>query len=437
MRKEAFALYKAPKHTEKKLEQKFLNPENSDILNGVQSGANAQNPDFGLEGFFDNAPSEEMRRNRENVFDILDSAANTDDSSFDDKYAELFEDDCASVIGCKLRKNSRGELLRIKPGKAETQLIKSRYNAIGRSALLYLLASVLIPYLLIYAAVFGMAFAGGKGFEVSVLDELFYDVIGSTGGYMLVNAVTVMVSLLLATYSGCKRTKISPKSFFAKPKIKTGKTLAYGSIVFLFQIIANVVVAIISAVAAYGGKELSNADFGTNQDVFATIVICIYTVIIAPFAEELFFRGFVLNCASKVSSVFAMVLSSFLFGIYHMNVPQFMSAFLVGLLLSYVTLKADSIIPAIVIHAFNNCVSMSLTILSEYNESLGDTVSAIVIYALAFIGLICLIRFSSKEALPENTVYDKYRGARIAVSCVYFDIAVIAFVILSVNNMFA
>lgn len=419
---------KAPKHTEKKLEQKFLDSENFGNLNASDSNA-----DFGLEGFFDNAPSEEMRRNRENVFDILDSAENAADSSFDDKYAELFEDDCASVIGCKLRKNSKGEILRIKPGAAETSLIKARYNAIGRSAILYLICMILIPYVLIYAAALGMALAKGS----SSLDELFYDVIGSNGGYMLVNAGTVMVSLLLATYSGCKRTKTSPKAFFAKPKIKTGKTFAYGTIVFLFQIMANVVIALLSAAAAYGGKELSSADFSTDQDIFATIVICTYTVIIAPLVEELFFRGFVLNCASKVSSAFAMVLSSFLFGIYHMNVPQFVSAFLVGMLLSYVTLKADSIIPAIVIHAFNNCVSMALTILSEYNTSLGDTVSAIVMYALAFVGLICLIRFSSKEALPENTVYDKYRGARIAFTCVYFDIAVVVFVILSVKNMFA
>ncbi|MBQ7131871.1 MAG: CPBP family intramembrane metalloprotease [Oscillospiraceae bacterium] len=420
------------------MEEQFVNPEFFNQLNNASANGNAENTDFGLEGFFDNAPSEEMQRNRENVFGILDSVESTAGSISQEEYADLFEEDCSSVLGCGVRKNSRGEILRIRPGAVETLIIKSRYNAIGFSVLVFLLASSLIPYVLIYAAVFGMAFASGsEGFGISRLEELFNNVISSTGGYMLVNAGSVMLSLFLAAYCGCKCAKISPKTFFGRPKIKPAKTLAYASIGYFFQVVANVLITLISIAAAYGGKELNNADFSTKRDVFATIVICVYTVVIAPFAEELFFRGFMLNAASKVSSIFAMVLSSFLFGLYHMNIPQFVMAFLLGMLLSYVTLKADSIIPAIVIHSLNNCISMSLSILSEYNASLGEMVSVIVVYGLAIIGLICLINISTKEALPENTVYDKYRGARIAFTCAPLNIAVIILIIVAALNMFA
>ena len=392
---------------------------------------------FGLEGFFDDSPSEEMKRNRENVFDILDSAQDSVAALSEKEYAERFERDCREVIGCDLKKNRAGEIIRVKPEFAEREYIKSRYNAVGFSLLVFLLASSLLPYLLIYAAVFGMAFAKrSQGVTLAMIDEYFYDVIGSNGGFMIVNAGTVLISLLLATYAGCKAAKISVKDFFAKPKIGAPKTLAYSSMAFFLQIISGIIITIISELASSGGKQLNEADFSTNRDMFATIVICTYTIIIAPFIEEYFFRGFVLNNVSKISKSFAMVLSAFLFALYHMNIPQFVSAFLMGLLLSYVTLKADSIIPAIVIHSINNCIAMALTILSEYNQSLGDTVSVIVMYSLALIGLVMLVIFSRKEAFPEKNAYDKYRGFENAIKSPSLIIAVALMIGMTAMNMF-
>ncbi len=419
------------------MEEQYINPE---ILNQLNNNSQNDdiNADFGLEGFFDdNKHDDEISRNRDSVFDMLDSAQNDNTENEQKKYNEQFNEDCKTLIGCAPRRTPNGSVIPVKPNFFETMHLKQRYNAVGSALLIFILLSMVIPYILIYAGVFGMIFKSGGNFNnITQLDMLVSKVTNSTGGYMLVNAGTVLVSLFIATWFGCKSAVIDIKDFFARPKINAGKTLAYTSVLFFVQLAANIVITTISMLVSQGGNELYTADFSTKTDPFATIVICTYTIIIAPFAEELFFRGFILNNVSKISRTFAMFLSSFLFGIYHMNIPQFVSATLFGLLLSYVTLKADSIIPAIIIHAINNCVSMVLTILTEYNQSLGETVSVIAMYGLAAIGLLSFVLLSRKEGFPLYTIYEKYRSMPIAIKSAPLIISVIIMIAMTAAVMF-
>lgn len=421
----------------KELEEQYISPEFLNELNNNAQNSSAD-ADFGLEGFFDdNKHDDEIARNRDNVFDILDSAQENSAESEKEKYNKQFDEDCKFLIGCTPRRTPNGSFIPVKPNFYETMHLKQRYNAVGAALLVFILLSSVVPYLLIYAAIFGMIFAdGGSSATVTQLDLLYSRVINSTGGYMLVNAGTVLVSLLAATWCGCKMAAIDTKSFFSKPKIGAGKTLAYTSVLFFIQFTANIVITMISMLVSQGGSELYTADFSTKTDPFATIVICTYTIIIAPVAEELFFRGFILNNVCKISRTFAMFFSSFLFGLYHMNIPQFVSATLFGLLLSYVTLKADSIVPAIIVHAVNNCISMVLTIITEYNQSLGETVSMISMYGLAIVGLIVFATLSRKEGFPLYSIYEKYRGLPVAIKSVSLNIAVIMMVAMTAMVMF-
>ena len=86
--------------------------------------------------------------------------------------------------------------------------------------------------------------------------------------------------------------------------------------------------------------------------------------ILVPIAEEFVFRGAVLRVLLNVFSGrlhwIAIVLSALVFGAVHGNLPQFVHATLIGLLLGWMYYRTDSIFPGIVLHWVNNTVAYVL-----------------------------------------------------------------------------
>lgn len=83
--------------------------------------------------------------------------------------------------------------------------------------------------------------------------------------------------------------------------------------------------------------------------------------ILAPFAEEVVFRGAILRkllgMMDEKRHWVAIVLSALVFGLVHLNVPQGIHAFLIGLLLGWMYYRTRSILPGILFHWVNNSVA--------------------------------------------------------------------------------
>ncbi|MBT8219052.1 MAG: CPBP family intramembrane metalloprotease [Bacteroidia bacterium] len=88
-------------------------------------------------------------------------------------------------------------------------------------------------------------------------------------------------------------------------------------------------------------------DFGIFS--FLTIVIA------APILEELIFRGIILDGFLKnYSPTKAIIYSSLMFGLIHMNPWQFINATLIGVFLAWLYYRTRSIWPCIFLHMANN-----------------------------------------------------------------------------------
>lgn len=88
------------------------------------------------------------------------------------------------------------------------------------------------------------------------------------------------------------------------------------------------------------------------------IVVFIATVVLAPFSEELMFRGVIMKKAQKVVPAgAAIVIQSLLFSLFHMNVVQSLYTLPAGLVLGYVAYKFKSIKASIVLHMMFNALS--------------------------------------------------------------------------------
>jgi membrane protease YdiL (CAAX protease family) len=84
--------------------------------------------------------------------------------------------------------------------------------------------------------------------------------------------------------------------------------------------------------------------------------------ILAPIAEEMVFRGAILRSLLKYmrNPWLAIVISAAIFGLIHANLPQFMHAFLIGLLLGWAFYRTGSILPGLIMHWVNNSAAFIL-----------------------------------------------------------------------------
>lgn len=107
---------------------------------------------------------------------------------------------------------------------------------------------------------------------------------------------------------------------------------------------------------SYGGQMLFTCQTVLN------FLILLYIVVIGPVFEELLFRGVILRTLDRYHRVFAILISSALFGMMHLNGIQLIPSFFTGCVLAYASLKEDSILLPILLHILNNLFSL-LTLL--------------------------------------------------------------------------
>ncbi len=150
--------------------------------------------------------------------------------------------------------------------------------------------------------------------------------------------------------------RISGLVKFKKPKIKD--ILPYGLIGAGFCSVANLTVSYMGSIFSWFGIEY-NVNYGDKPEgLFGFMLTFITIAIIPPLVEEFACRGLILGSLRKYSDSFAVLTTAIVFGILHGNFQQMPFAFLVGLILGYVTVKTKSIWMAVAIHAFNNAVSV-------------------------------------------------------------------------------
>ncbi|MBE3086288.1 MAG: CPBP family intramembrane metalloprotease [Bacteroidetes bacterium] len=97
-----------------------------------------------------------------------------------------------------------------------------------------------------------------------------------------------------------------------------------------------------------------------NRNISSNILI-IVTAVVAPFCEEIYFRGFLYPAFRKNFGVLiALFLSSFLFSLAHLELYSFIPLMVFGWLLAYIYEKTKSIFTVIFLHAVYNLILISI-----------------------------------------------------------------------------
>jgi membrane protease YdiL (CAAX protease family) len=134
--------------------------------------------------------------------------------------------------------------------------------------------------------------------------------------------------------------------------------------------------------------------------------------IMAPLVEELLFRGAIQGHLMRigVKPLFAILASSAIFGVIHMNPAQILFAFAIGLIFGWLYYRTGSLVPGIVGHFINNsiaCIQMAVMTQEEINTKTIDWLGEGPTYALFAISFAIMIGmfFYLKKHLPDTPVY--------------------------------
>lgn len=119
------------------------------------------------------------------------------------------------------------------------------------------------------------------------------------------------------------------------------------------------------------------------------------TVVLAPLLEELIFRGYILGSVRRKSgTVWAIVISSAMFGIIHLVPQQVIYGFVIGLILGYIYVRTESIFSVIILHAVNNAVSYTLMGVTESQVTLRELIGSDVLYWIVYAVAVVLFVLS-------------------------------------------
>lgn len=84
--------------------------------------------------------------------------------------------------------------------------------------------------------------------------------------------------------------------------------------------------------------------------------------LLAPLAEEIFFRGYVFRSYLVAKGpVRAYIASSLLFASLHLNVAAFLPLFVIGLIMAFLYHRSGSLVPSIIAHSLNNGFALIVT----------------------------------------------------------------------------
>lgn len=211
-------------------------------------------------------------------------------------------------------------------------------------------------------------------------------VLGNGWGYLLACALAVLFIRLWKGRDFC--AGIWKEERHMTPLRFLGITSVFISGQLIFQIGATIQESILNS---FGLSVLEAMEMATGfTDTFSMFL---YSCLAAPVIEEIVFRGLVLRGLERYGRGFALLISSIFFGLFHGNIIQSPYAFIVGLVLGYVTLEYH-ISWAMLMHMINNLVlGDTLPRLTQWMGQDGTAaVTQVVIYACAVGAAVTLIR---------------------------------------------
>lgn len=226
------------------------------------------------------------------------------------------------------------------------------------------------------------------------------------------NAVTSELTMLGIAISGLVTIFIFGLWYYKKfgkeseqkiTQVFRGKTILWIVILGIsLQIFISMILNVVSyALPNVFGQHLEHMTVFSKEFTFVSVILI---SIIAPISEELVFRGIILNKGKKVIPfIYANILQSILFGVFHGDLIQGIYAFFLGMILGVLYEKRNSIYGPIALHMIFNTMGILTQLVPDGSlEKYKLVVIALMILSIPGI-LFSLMKLNNEQVdIVEN-----------------------------------
>ena len=250
--------------------------------------------------------------------------------------------------------------------------------------------------------------------------------LGNAWGYIM-----AIVALFLIMHGWKGRDYWKNEVFVKEKPMKAGVFFGMLFLCMGTQMVNSLWVAGLEFLYSLSGESL-DVIMEAVSGMSDTVSMFLYTAVFAPVWEELLFRGFVLRTLRPFGKRFAILGSAVLFGLFHGNLIQTPYAFLMGLLLGYVTVEY-SILWAILIHVFNNFVLADL--LGRAMMLLPEMAATVVDLVILGTGLVVSVAILAvKRRQIAEHIRSEWMDRRV-LKCFFTSAGVVAMAVLAIVNI--
>lgn len=220
------------------------------------------------------------------------------------------------------------------------------------SPFLVVLAAFLLVLIAQVVVVIGVEIAGG---DIEAVTESDAATIGFT---VVLDLALVACTVGVVTWLGSRPTPAAFGLRMPEWRSALGWTLAAYATFWVAAIIVGI---------AFGEPEEQDivVDLKAEDSVLVLAGFAVMTCVLAPLAEEFFFRGFLLRVLhERTNAVIAVLITGIAFGLVHLPSGDWIGTIvlsLFGMALCVLFILTSSLVPCIMLHAFHNSISFGFT----------------------------------------------------------------------------
>ncbi len=230
--------------------------------------------------------------------------------------------------------------------------------------------------------------------------EIFYSV-EMLVSYVLQDVVCIGGTVLVYRLTKQGRKSAENYRLFSKPKVSAKWVVRHIFIGMFFTygtaFLSNILFSIIQMIF---GIEMYAVDFTAENNAVSIFTNIFAMMFLAPFFEEVFFRGTVLRNVSKYGTWSAIVASGIFFGLWHMNYQQTIFASVMGIYAGFMTYKSKSLIPSMTLHfcintigAVQSIAMAGLDLEKPVSENTADNIAYMTSYMIMHVEQIAVMAF--------------------------------------------
>jgi len=175
-----------------------------------------------------------------------------------------------------------------------------------------------------------------------------------SAGFIIVGTIVQDLMMVAAAYFvTADLGRPTARTFGLRPF----KSSAFGWI-FVALVTYLVLTSIYTVLVDPPSEQLPNGLEDADQNVLLAVATGMLLIVVAPFAEEVFFRGFLYQAFRNSFGVLpGALLSALIFGAIHLEFFKLVQLAILGVILALLFEKTKSLWPPIILHALNNTLA--------------------------------------------------------------------------------